>query len=69
LNHHTTGDAIISALQLLAAIRLEGMPLSDLSKIMQLSPQRIINVDVTAKPSLDENPRPAGCHPMFNLGE
>jgi phosphoglucosamine mutase len=53
LNRHTSGDGIISALQVLAAIRLEGKPLSLLSQIMQLSPQKIINVDVKSKPPLD----------------
>ncbi len=54
LNHHSTGDGIISALQLLASMRLEGKPLSKLAQIMQLSPQKIINVDVRSKPSLEK---------------
>jgi len=53
LNHHTSGDGIISALQLLAAVRLEDKPLSRLAQVMQLSPQKIINVDVRSKPPLD----------------
>ena len=52
LDHHTSGDGIISALQLLAAMRLENKPLSVQSQIMKLSPQKIINVDVTSKPPL-----------------
>jgi len=54
LNHHTSGDGIITALQLLWAMRYYGQPLSELAKIMSLSPQRIINVNVTRKPPLDE---------------
>jgi len=53
LDRHTSGDGIISALQLLAAMRLENKPLSVLSQIMKLSPQKIINVDVTRKPPLE----------------
>ncbi len=56
LNHHTTGDGIISALQLLTAMRMEGKPLSQLSRIMQLFPQKIVNVDVNSKPPLDSIP-------------
>lgn len=54
LNHHTTGDGIISALQLLAAMRRSGKPLSELSSIMTLAPQKTINVDVSRKPPLEE---------------
>jgi phosphoglucosamine mutase len=56
LNHHTTGDGIISALQLLRAMKRSGRPLSELANIMTLSPQKIINVDVKNKPPLDEIP-------------
>jgi phosphoglucosamine mutase len=56
LNHHTTGDGIISALQLLAAMRLYKQPLSRLSGLMTLSPQKIINVDVKAKPPIEKIP-------------
>ncbi|MEA1927082.1 MAG: phosphoglucosamine mutase [Candidatus Auribacterota bacterium] len=54
LNHHTTGDGIISALQLLAALRLYNKPLSQLSKLMKLSPQKLINIDVKEKPPLEK---------------
>jgi phosphoglucosamine mutase len=53
LDHHTAGDGIISALQLLAALLLEGKPLSELSHVMQMSPQKIINVEVKSKPPLE----------------
>jgi phosphoglucosamine mutase len=56
LNHHTTGDGIISALQLLSAMRHYNQPLSKLAQIMTLSPQKIINVDVKTKPPLDKIP-------------
>ena len=53
LDKHTSGDGIVSGLQLLAAIRLMNQPLSELSKIMTLFPQKIVNVDVTRKPPLE----------------
>ncbi len=56
LNHHTTGDGIISALQLLWAVKRGAKPLSEMAKIMTLSPQKIINVDVKEKPPLDKIP-------------
>ncbi|MFA5042831.1 MAG: phosphoglucosamine mutase [Kiritimatiellia bacterium] len=56
LNHHTTGDGIISALQLLAISQDSGRPLSELAAIMQVAPQRLINVAVPRKPPLDSIP-------------
>jgi len=56
LNHHTTGDGIITALQLLRAMRHYGQPLSELAKIMTLSPQKIINVTVKDKPPIEGIP-------------
>ena len=56
LNHHTTGDGIVSALQLLAAVRHYNQPLSKLAQVMAMSPQKMINVDVRTKPPLAEIP-------------
>jgi phosphoglucosamine mutase len=53
LEHHTAGDGIISALQLLAAMLFEGKPLYELSQVIKMSPQKIINVDVKSKPPLE----------------
>jgi phosphoglucosamine mutase len=53
LNHHTSGDGIIAALQLLWAMRLYGRNLSELAKIITLSPQKIVNVNVKEKPPLE----------------
>lgn len=55
-NHHTTGDGIISALQLLWAMKRSGKPLSELAGVMTPSPQRIVNVDVKEKPPLETIP-------------
>jgi phosphoglucosamine mutase len=56
LNHHTSGDGIITALQLLSAMKRSGRNLSELAHVMTLSPQKIINVDVKDKPPLDAIP-------------
>ncbi|MFH0907909.1 MAG: phosphoglucosamine mutase [bacterium] len=52
--HHTTGDGIISALQLLSAMRASGRPLSELSGIVSMTPQKLLNVPVKEKPPLEE---------------
>jgi phosphoglucosamine mutase len=54
LNHHTTGDGIIAALQLLAAMKSYQLPLSSLSDIMTVMPQVMINVDVAEKPPIED---------------
>ena len=56
LNHHTTGDGLLSALQVLAAMKREGKPLSELAGIMKVFPQKLINVDVTSKPEISTIP-------------
>jgi phosphoglucosamine mutase len=49
LDHNTTGDGTLSALQLLAVMRREGKPLSSLAKCMTALPQVLLNVRVTEK--------------------
>ena len=56
LNHHATGDGIISALQLLAAIQESGQKLSELAAIMTKAPQKLINIEVSSKPPIEELP-------------
>ncbi|MGD8835610.1 MAG: phosphoglucosamine mutase, partial [Desulfobacteraceae bacterium] len=53
---HTTGDGIMAALRLMDAIQSSGLPLSELSKVMTVFPQVLINVDVTSKPELESIP-------------
>lgn len=55
-NHHTTGDGIIAALQLLAVMCSEDAPLSELSGIMRMFPQKLINLDVQSKPPIEDIP-------------
>jgi len=56
LEHHTTGDGIITALQILAAMKKQQKPLSKLAQIMKVFPQKLINVDVKSKPDLHTIP-------------
>ena len=57
LDHHTTGDGIIAALQLVAAMIKENKPLSELTRMMDIFPQKLINVDVKSKPDIDKIPK------------
>ncbi|MBP1714388.1 MAG: phosphoglucosamine mutase [Deltaproteobacteria bacterium] len=57
LDHHTTGDGILTALQLLAAMARTGQPLSELAKMMDIYPQKLINVDVKSKPDISTLPQ------------
>ena len=56
LDQHTTGDGIVSGLQLLAVMRRTGQEVSALASILKLSPQRLINVDVASRPPLKDLP-------------
>jgi phosphoglucosamine mutase len=56
LDHHTTGDGIIAALQLITAMIRSGKPLSELAKMMDIFPQKLINVDVKRKPDINSEP-------------
>ena len=53
LDHATTGDGIVSALQLLAVMRETGQPLSALAACLTKFPQVLVNVPVRRKPPLD----------------
>ncbi len=56
LQHHTTGDGITAALQLMAVMRKEQKPLSELAKVMTVFPQKLINVGVKTRPELSTIP-------------
>jgi len=56
LQHHTTGDGIITALQVAAAMKKEQKPLSELAKIMKVFPQALINVTVKSRPEIETVP-------------
>jgi phosphoglucosamine mutase len=54
---HTTGDGLMAALRLLEAMRNAHKPLSELSKVMTVLPQKMINVDVQSKPDIQSVPQ------------
>lgn len=59
LDHNTTGDGVLSALQLLAIMRRRGRPLSELAAVMQRVPQVLVNVKVARKTPLSDLPEVA----------
>ncbi|MEP7150751.1 MAG: phosphoglucosamine mutase [Nitrospira sp.] len=56
LDHNTTGDGLISALQILSLMKRTGRPLSELAKAMTAVPQILLNVRVKHKPDLNQIP-------------
>jgi len=57
LNRHTTGDGIITAMQLIASIIKEDKPLFELAQMMDIYPQKLINVEVKSKPDISTVPQ------------
>ena len=56
LDKHTTGDGIVSALQVLHAMRAENRPLAELTRDVTLYPQILVNVRVTRGFDFRDNP-------------
>jgi phosphoglucosamine mutase len=56
LDKHTTGDAIVSALQVLTAVRRDRTTLQELTEELTLYPQQLINVRVKNKNGWEGNP-------------
>lgn len=54
LDHTTTGDGTLAALQVLAIMKREGKKLSELSKIIDLYPQLLLNVKIRKKKELSK---------------
>jgi len=52
LDHNTTGDGLVTALQLAAAVRDSSVPLSQLTRVMTRFPQVLVNVEVADKARL-----------------
>ncbi|TCP28813.1 phosphoglucosamine mutase [Scopulibacillus darangshiensis] len=59
LDHITTGDGMLSALQLVNIMKATGKKLSELAADMQKFPQTLVNVKVTDKYHVTENSRVA----------
>ncbi len=53
LDHNTTGDGLVSALQVLSIMVDTGSRLSELAKIVERCPQACLNVPVMSKPPLE----------------
>lgn len=56
LDHNTTGDGLISALQMISLIKRTGKPLSELAQAMSAVPQILLNIKVKQKPKLETIP-------------
>ncbi len=56
LDHNTTGDGLISALQMISLIKRTGKPLSELAQAMSAVPQILLNITVKQKPKLETVP-------------
>ena len=56
LDHHTTGDGMLAALQLIQVMLDAGKPLSKIANVMTVFPQMLLNVDVASKPDLTTIP-------------
>jgi phosphoglucosamine mutase len=59
LDNNTTGDGIISALQILSIMKQTGKPLSDLAACMKTYPQILVNVNVKERRDLESIPEVA----------
>ncbi|MBU1001669.1 MAG: phosphoglucosamine mutase [Proteobacteria bacterium] len=57
MNHATTGDGILAALQLMRVMVEQDKPLSDLAHLIEPYPQLLINVAVVSKPPFESVPR------------
>lgn len=56
LDYNTTGDGLITALQVLALMQQSGRSLAELSACMELWPQVLVNVPVARRRELAEIP-------------
>lgn len=56
LDHSTTGDGILTALQVLAVMLKADQPLSELKQVMEQYPQKLVNVKLSTRKPFDEIP-------------
>src|SRR5690606_28641601 len=54
LNHNTTGDGILTALMVLSIMVRRGKPLSELARLFDRFPQKLINVRVKQRIPFEE---------------
>ena len=55
LDHNTTGDGLITALQIASIVKRAGKPLSEVASVMTRYPQVLVNVRVTDKNAVAAN--------------
>ena len=55
-SYSTTGDGLLSALQVLRILREKEKPLSEISHLLTLFPQKLVNVHVEKKLPFEERP-------------
>ena len=55
-DYHTTGDGILTGIKLIEAMHTDSKPLSELSQIMTVLPQALINIEVSHKPDIQTIP-------------
>jgi phosphoglucosamine mutase len=60
LDHNTTGDGLLTALQVLAILQRTGKPLSELASVMTPLPQVLVNVRVRERLKIQAMPEVAG---------
>lgn len=56
LDHSTTGDGMLAALQILSVMKRTGKPLSELAGVMEFFPQTLRSVDITEKKPFENIP-------------
>ena len=56
LNYNTTGDGLLTAVQLLAIMRESGKSLSELANQVEIFPQQLVNVRVSDKHTVMDEP-------------
>ncbi len=56
LDHMTTGDGVVAALQLIEVMLREEKKLSELASVMTRCPQVLVNINVKQKPPIDQLP-------------
>ena len=55
MDYNTTGDGLLTGVQLAAIVKMSGKSLSELASQMKTYPQSLINVRVTDKYRVEEN--------------
>jgi phosphoglucosamine mutase len=56
LDQHTTGDGMLMAIRLIQTMHDENKPLSELSRVMDVFPQVLLNIEVQKKPQIESVP-------------